>query len=219
MVKGVLFDFDGVIAHSKHIHFASWQFAVNEVLDANVVITSGDIKSGASPIIISEILCEKFGSHSQAEELLKVKNNYLTEHIDEVEHYNGVGKLFEYLKKRNIPYGIASNASSNFVKDCIKFWGFEVPVMYGYEDYVNPKPNPEPYLKLATSLHIKPADFKDVYIFEDSELGLQAALHSGMKSVYIQSHCVVSENIISQTNYQFDSLSDAMGTIDKLITS
>jgi beta-phosphoglucomutase len=189
MVKGVLFDFDGVIAYSKHIHFASWQFAVNEVLDATVVITSGDIKSGASPIIISEILCEKFGSHSQAEELLTVKNNYLTEHIDEVEHYNGVGKLFEYLKKRNIPYG----------------------------DYVNPKPNPEPYLKLANSLNIKPADFKDVYIFEDSELGLQAALNSGMKSVYIQSHCVVSENIISQTNYQFNSLFDAMGTIDKLI--
>ena len=219
MVKGILFDFDGVIAYSKHIHFASWQFAVTKVLDATVVITSSDIKSGASPIIISEVLCDKFGSRSQAEEILKVKNNYLTEHIDEVEHYNGVGKFFEYLKKRNIPYGIASNASSDFVKQCINFWEFEVPVIYGYEDYVNPKPNPEPYLKLANSLNINPADFKDVYIFEDSELGLQAALSSGMKSVYIKSHCVVSENIIGQTNYQFDSLFDAMGTIDELITS
>ena len=50
------------------------------------------------------------------------------------------------------------------------------------EDYRKPKPDPEPFLVAAARLNVAPAD---CLVFEDTDMGIQAATAAGMASVKI----------------------------------
>jgi HAD superfamily hydrolase (TIGR01509 family) len=50
------------------------------------------------------------------------------------------------------------------------------------EDYTRPKPDAEPFLTAAARLGVAPAD---CLVFEDTEMGIQAATAAGMASVKI----------------------------------
>jgi HAD superfamily hydrolase (TIGR01509 family) len=50
------------------------------------------------------------------------------------------------------------------------------------EDYTKSKPDPEPFLTAAKRLGVAPAD---CLVFEDTEMGIQAATAAGMASVKI----------------------------------
>ena len=52
-------------------------------------------------------------------------------------------------------------------------------VIFG-EDVINPKPNPESFLKVADSLNVNPSE---AVVVEDSESGFKAAKEAGMKLV------------------------------------
>ena len=52
----------------------------------------------------------------------------------------------------------------------------------GAEDYKNSKPAPDAYLLAATRLGVAP---KDCLVFEDTDMGIQAATAAGMASVKI----------------------------------
>src|SRR5580700_2183815 len=49
-------------------------------------------------------------------------------------------------------------------------------------DYTKSKPNPEPFLIAAERLGVKP---EDCLVFEDTEMGIQAATAAGMASVKV----------------------------------
>ena len=50
------------------------------------------------------------------------------------------------------------------------------------EDYTRPKPDAEPFLVAAQRLGVAP---EDCLVFEDTEMGIQAATAAGMASVKI----------------------------------
>jgi HAD superfamily hydrolase (TIGR01509 family) len=50
------------------------------------------------------------------------------------------------------------------------------------EDYQNPKPAPDAFLKAAEKLGVAP---KDCLVFEDTALGIQAATAAGMATVMV----------------------------------
>jgi len=50
------------------------------------------------------------------------------------------------------------------------------------EDYAKPKPDAEPFLVAAQRLGVSPAD---CLVFEDTDMGIQAATAAGMASVKI----------------------------------
>jgi HAD superfamily hydrolase (TIGR01509 family) len=49
-------------------------------------------------------------------------------------------------------------------------------------DYTRSKPDPEPFLVAAQRLNVLPAD---CLVFEDTEMGIQAATAAGMSSVKV----------------------------------
>lgn len=212
-LEAVLFDFDGVIANSKSIHAASWSFAASTILGIKLRSLSEYQISGVSTAEISKIICAYHDQEDQHRLVLKAKNKYLEENAHKIKSFPKVGELFDVLRTHKIPFGIASNASKFYIKKCLEHWGFNVSVVYGYEDYANPKPDPEPYLKLAKELNINASQYTDVLIFEDSETGLKAALASNMQVAYIESECLVSARIIARTDFKFSTLSEALAKI------
>ena len=89
-------------------------------------------------------------------------------------------KDFTFLTKNKINYGIASNATRQFLKNSIHHLNLNFPTVFGVEDYEKPKPAPEAYVTLAKALNFSETDFKDLWVFEDSLTGTTAAKLAGM---------------------------------------
>jgi beta-phosphoglucomutase len=92
---------------------------------------------------------------------------------------------FFFNKKKKINYGIASNATRQFLKNSIHHLDLNFLTVFGVEDYEKPKPDPEAYIRLAKALGFSKIDFKDLWVFEDSLTGTTAAKLAGMVPIGI----------------------------------
>ena len=180
--RALLFDFDGVVVNSKAVHFNAWRSAFKvlfekEIADFPVKLT------GKSPMQIAEYFAKTGGNASLAEKLYFLKDEHLVTNDDLPELLPGVVALQKWAGTFQIPYGIASNATRQFLKKSITGLSLSFPVYLGFEDYEKPKPDPEAYRKLANRLDVSTKDLKDCWVFEDSMVGLKAAKEAGMFTI------------------------------------
>lgn len=201
----VLFDFDGVVVNSFEVHYKAWSEAFFEIFDKKL----GDFPEGLegkSPIQISERLCEVGGAPAMASKLYTIKGDKLHSSTVPPKLLPGVKELTKLLSEQDIPYGIASNATKQFISNSIDQLEIDFETFFGVEDYINPKPDPEPYIKLAKALDVEEVNFNNVIVFEDSVTGATAAIKAGMIAVGIETQH--SGQILKDTgcNYSFSTL-------------
>ena len=177
--KGFLFDFDGVIVDSFESHYSAWTSAFKELFDAKIA-PFPKRHVGKSPMIIAEYFCSVIGKEVQTEELFFLKDSHLDTQFKVPKLLPGVVEFTSFLSEEEIPYGIASNATKQFLKNSIHHLNLNFTTVFGVEDYVKPKPSPEAYITIAKALGFKNNDFKDIWIFEDSLTGTKAAKLAGM---------------------------------------
>tara|TARA_B110001454_G_scaffold89307_1_gene85304 strand:- start:3199 stop:3852 length:654 start_codon:yes stop_codon:yes gene_type:complete len=182
--KGFLFDFDGVIVDSFKSHYSAWTSAFKELFDADIAPFPKSC-IGKTPMIISNYFCSVIGQENKTEELYFLKDKHILTNFTVPKLLPGVHEFTNYLTKENIPYGIASNATKQFLKNSIHHLDLNFKTVYGFEDYEQPKPSPEAYITLAKALGFKEEDFKDIWVFEDSLTGTSAAKSAGMISIGI----------------------------------
>ncbi len=177
--KGFLFDFDGVVVNSFKSHGNAWSSAFRELFNQEI---SPFPKShaGGSPMLIAEYYCSVIGEEKRAEDLFLLKDKHLDVHFTIPTLLPGVREITAFLSDKKIPYGIASNATKQFLKNSVHHLDLNFPVVFGVQDYEKPKPAPEAYISLATALGFKEPDFKDIWVFEDSLAGTTAAKLAGM---------------------------------------
>ncbi|MGB3608526.1 MAG: HAD family phosphatase [Psychroserpens sp.] len=216
-LKAVLFDFDGVIAHSAKVHLLSWQYVTLNVLGVNIRQMEDYDVAGKSTIEIAKIISRFHGKETLFKDVVSEKNQYVLNNIHLVEVSPAFKGFIKLLQKHSVQFGIASNASRYYIEACLNHWKLDVSNILGYEDYNFPKPSPEPYIQLSKQLKVNKAVLGDVLILEDSEVGLRSALGSGMKVGYVKSHHEVSNIIKSKCLYQFDGLTEAYLAVQTLI--
>jgi HAD superfamily hydrolase (TIGR01509 family) len=85
-----------------------------------------------------------------------------------------------------IPFAVVSGGRRNSVVNSLTTLGLldKFETIVGAEDYKNSKPAPDAYLIAAARLGVAP---KDCLVFEDTDMGIQAATAAGMASVKIAS--------------------------------
>ena len=83
-----------------------------------------------------------------------------------------------------MPTAIISSSYRESIEETIRRMGIEEHVTYyaGADDYREPKPAPDGFLKAADALQIPP---QNCLVFEDSIAGIQAARTAGMRVVAI----------------------------------
>jgi HAD superfamily hydrolase (TIGR01509 family) len=182
--KGFLFDFDGVVVNSFKSHGAAWSAAFKELFNKEIAPFPKS-HAGKSPMVIAAYFCSIIGEEKRAEELYALKDTYLDIHFTVPKLLPGVREFTALLTKEKIPYGIASNATKQFLKNSVHHLNLDFPVVFGVEDYEKPKPAPEAYITLANALGFQENDFKDVWVFEDSLTGTKAAKSAGMVPIGI----------------------------------
>lgn len=184
--KGFLFDFDGVIVDSFKSHYSAWTSAFKELFDQKIAPFPSS-HTGKSPMIIAEYFCSIIGKESQTEELYFLKDEHIKTKFTVPKLLPGVREFTDLLSKENIPYGIASNATKQFLKNSIEHLNLNFKTVFGVQDYEKPKPHPEAYITLAKALGFNESDFAAIWVFEDSLTGTKAAKAAGMIPIGILS--------------------------------
>ena len=181
MAKAIIFDLDGVLVDSKEIHFNALNLALSD-FDSKYVITQQEqehIYEGMTTRSKLDILTKRKGLPAYVHEQIWDNKQKYTAKL-----FQGIGKdpelslLFKLIKDYGIMIGVASNSIRETLDTCLDRLGisYYVDISLSNEDVRNPKPNPEIYSKCMTLLVSDPAH---TVIYEDSEIGQQAAVASG----------------------------------------
>ncbi len=178
VIKGCIFDLDGVIVDTAKYHYQSWKRLAAELgFDFNEEVN--ERLKGISRMDSLNIVLSEGGvivSEEEKVDLCFMKNEWYKEYIvdlDESELLPGVKKFIEQLRKDKIKIGLGS-ASRN-AKSIIKGIGIDhlFEVMIDGNDVQKSKPDPEVFLRGSTGLNLDP---KNIIVFEDSRKGLEAAI-------------------------------------------
>ena len=187
MIKGIIFDLDGVIVKTDELHYRAWK----RLADAEGIFFDREINNhlrGVSRMASLEIILERSPRTYSAEEknrLASIKNQYYVELLKTLtpdDIMPGVTKTLEELKRRKILTAIGSSSkNARAILEQIKLSNVFDAVADG-NDIINSKPAPDVFLKAADMLGLRPAECA---VVEDAEAGIAAAKSAGMLAIAI----------------------------------
>jgi beta-phosphoglucomutase-like phosphatase (HAD superfamily) len=180
--KAYLFDCDGTIADSMPLHYMAWNKALGEwncEFDEKLFYAWGGM-----PIAeIISTLNQRHGLSMPVEIVARRKEGLYFELLPQLK---AVPEVLEHIEaeRGRIPFAVVSGSTRESVTATLRSLKlldrFDALVCAG--DYTKSKPDPEAYLLAAAKLGVAP---KDCLVFEDTEMGIQAAKTAGMASVKI----------------------------------
>lgn len=187
MIKGIIFDLDGVLVFTDQFHFAAWKQLASE-LGYTIDEEMNSRLRGVSRMDSLNIVLEKYEgilSNEQKVVLADRKNkiylNYL-ENMVPSDVSNAVRKTLADLHERG--YKIALGSSSRNAKIILKKVALE-EAFDAISDGTNiskSKPDSEVFLKAAEYLDLQP---EECIVVEDAYAGIDAAKAGNMQAVGI----------------------------------
>ena len=117
------------------------------------------------------------------EELASSKEQHYYSKLDQLQ---AVPEVLEHIEHAHgkVPFAVVSGSARDSVTKSLDALGlldrFETLVCAG--DYTHSKPHPEPFLIAAERLGVAP---KDCVVFEDTDMGIDAAKAAGMSWVRV----------------------------------
>lgn len=187
MIRGLLFDLDGVLVNTNPLHARAWQELAEEL---GIPFTPADYEAflGISRAQCLEILLKKGNrslSESEKERLCTRKNDRYREMIGTLTPaalLPGVSEFLRVARAEGYRTALGSvSKNAEFVLKKLEITAFFDAVIDGRK-IVNGKPNPEVFLKGAEALGLPP---EQCLVFEDSAAGIEAAHRGGMKAIGI----------------------------------
>jgi beta-phosphoglucomutase len=217
VIKGCIFDLDGVIVDTAHYHYLAWRRLADE-LGHNLTKDENEELKGVSRMRSLEIVLEKAGislNQEHKEILAEKKNTWFNEYVQQMrpeEIFPGVKALIRNLRGRGIKVGLAS--SSRNARTVVRLLNIqnEFDAIVDGTMITRTKPDPEIFLKTAKLMRVEPAD---CVVVEDAEAGVEAALAAGMKCIGIG-----SEKFLYRADKVFSKSSEVrLSTLDELVRS
>ncbi|WP_272690521.1 beta-phosphoglucomutase [Providencia sp. PROV152] len=207
MVKGLIFDLDGVIVDTAGYHYLAWKKLANEIgIEINEEFNQtlkGISRTESLDKILNYGNKQNLFSAQEKSELSERKNNYYVKLLDNITPKDilpGVLELIEQAYQYNIPCVIAS-ASQNAPMILKK-----LNIDNYFQAIVDPKslakgkPDPEIFLKAAQLIHV-PVEF--CVGFEDSIAGIQSLKKAGIYAIGI-----IAEGLLPEADLEVNSLTE-----------
>ena len=172
--KLAIFDLDGTLFDTKDVNYNAYQNAIR-MTEIDVKIDYDDfckLYNGKNyreflPKIIPNI------SEEQLKKIHNLKKNIYQEHLDKAKKNELLFLMIEEIKEK-FYISIVTNASKKNVEDILEKFSVKnlFDLLITQEDVENPKPSAEGFLKAMNYFNISK---ENTIIFEDSEIGIQAA--------------------------------------------
>jgi HAD superfamily hydrolase (TIGR01509 family) len=196
----IIFDLDGTLIDSKHVHFNALNKSLAEI-DNRLVISEKDqqyIYEGLPTTEKLKILTHRYNlSPSLYEKIWSIKQKYTTEEFSKLNPDDELINIFKYIKSNEIKVAVASNSIKNTVNLILEKLGILPYIDYvvSNEDVVNPKPHPEMFWKCMSYFNCLP---EETIILEDSVIGKMAAYNSGSKLIEVQNRSSITLGMIEK---------------------
>ena len=191
MVKGVIFDLDGVLVSTDELHYEAWK----AMADREGVCFDREINQrlrGVSRMDSLEIILERSEraySPAEKDELAAYKNGLYVTLLDTLTEENvlpGVHEVLAALAGRGVLLAVGS--SSKNAKKILEKTGLtgHFQAVADGTDIVRSKPDPEVFLCAAKKLGLAPAECA---VVEDARAGIEAAFAGGMLACAVGDAC------------------------------
>lgn len=178
-MKYVIFDMDGVLVNSEPVIM---QAAADALRSGGIKGGREDfipyIGSGEENFIIGP--CVNQGRPDLIEELMERMFENFENNIGKMQVFPSAKPLIDELIKRKITIALVSSAAHRKLIASLRAAEIDpacFSVLLSGSDVTEKKPSPQPYLKAAERLHIKP---KDCLVVEDALSGVKSAKAAGM---------------------------------------
>jgi len=185
-IKGLIFDLDGTLADSMPLHFKGWQ---NACARYNMTIESDFLKGhmGTPGWIIAEELI-KLNSQVGKVTVQQLINSKVEEFVSVQHLVPPVDPVVAIAKKYfgKLPMAVGTGGHREAVVRTLEVIGMTkyFDIIVTANDVTNHKPHPETFLRCAELMGVDPANIE---VFEDGDLGLEAALKGGMIATDVRS--------------------------------
>jgi beta-phosphoglucomutase family hydrolase len=180
--KAYLFDCDGTIVDSMPLHYQAWKKA----LDEQNCTFSEQLFYDWGGVAVADVirrLNEMQQLNMSVAEVSDRKENFYLENLPQL---RAIPEVVEHITASHgrIPLAVVSGSTRDSVQSSLTALNllhrFDTLVCAG--DYKNGKPDPEAFLLAAERLAVTP---ESCLVFEDADLGIQAAAAAGMASVRV----------------------------------
>ncbi|MDO8461101.1 MAG: HAD family phosphatase [bacterium] len=198
MIKGVIFDMDGLMIDSEFLNSSS----ISEVIKMY----------GKVPIIKENGLIHTVGLKGYDQWAEIKKTHQITESIDnlrrkrrriyleilkkeKIKIMSGLKELMYILKNKNVKLAVASNTSKEhivFILKKISMFSYFHTIVSA-DEVKRAKPYPDIYKKVARQLGLKPSE---CIVLEDSQTGVLSAKRAGMFIIAVPSVFTKYQNFL-----------------------
>ena len=194
MIKGAIFDLDGVIVDTAKYHYLAWKELAKE-LGFDFTESDNERLKGVSRMRSLEILLEVGNITATEEEKLvmaeKKNKRYveMLQKLDKSELLEGAESYLMKLKSDGILISLGS-ASKNAPLILEKLGIMELfDAIVDGNNVSKAKPDPEVFLKGAEMLGLKPCECS---VYEDSQAGIEAARAAGCSVIAIDKNGILN---------------------------
>ncbi len=215
MIKGAIFDMDGLMFDSERLVCSIWQ----EMMDENGYKFNVDIFKNT--IGLRQDKSKEFYTSLYGEDFdydgFKIQSRqrfYKRIEKDGVPIKKGLFELLDFLKDNNIKMAVATSTSAKTALKVIKKAG-----VYDYfdsfvcgDDVKNGKPHPEVFLTAAERIGVPP---EECVAFEDSINGIKSAFAANMTAVMVPDFLQPTDEIKPKISLLCKSLDEAIAFIAK----
>lgn len=185
MFSALIFDCDGTLVDSMPAHFAAWQAALGPL---GITLTEERFYrlAGTPTDRIAAILAREHGVDADPAEVSKTKEaNYLASlHL-----LRPIEPVVQIVRDHwgRTPMAVASGGFRRVVARQLEHVGIAeaFAALVAAEDTSRHKPEPDCFLEAARRLGVPPSE---CCVYEDADLGVEAARRAGMACVDIRLH-------------------------------
>lgn len=215
MIKGVIFDMDGLMIDTESLLQRFWceasHFYGYPMKPEHPVM----IRSLSGPLAatkLKELVCEDFDYTKVRTKRIELMNDYIQK--NGLEKKKGLDELLAYLHEHHYKCAIATATSY----DRTEIYLTKLNLLHSFDIIVCPpmikkgKPDPEIYLTAADKLQLPPSQ---CIALEDSPNGITSAFHAGCKPVMVPDLAPPDEATKSMLYACVDNLAEVIPLLEQ----
>ena len=181
--QGIVFDMDGTLVDSMPAHMEAWRVTCEHYgypFDLDYMNSLGGVPTQQTVVVLNE----KFGMDRNPVEVARFKRETWEDMKLEPVIIPATMAVFEHYRP-TMAIGIGTGAERPHAEHLLSAHGLlaRIDSLVTATDVTHGKPHPETFLTVAQQMGIEPAK---CVVFEDTEIGRQAATDAGMDCIMVK---------------------------------
>lgn len=213
MIKGVIFDMDGVMIDTERQSTLGWQHVSREH-GSEMPMWLIDKFKGAPAQLSAEFFDEYYKGRFDYWQMRKERSDYVHElrKTEGVPVKYGLYTLLEYIRNQGLKCAVATSTQRESANNSLIEIGamsYLDAVVYG-DEIEHGKPEPDIFLKAAGCIGVEPSE---CIVIEDSINGIRAGFAARMSVVHIPDTIAVPQEVMKLTKAVCHNLSQVIDVI------